>query len=159
LGADEVVSQVAELLPGKAFAPQAELDHRHVGGVVADNQRRRDPGRQRLDQRLTDRSHFRLRSIHIRAGLEVNLDDTRAADRLRLDVLDIVNRGRHRPLDDCRNPILHLRRRKPAVGPDDTDDRNVDSWEDVRLHRDDRHDAQHGDEHCDHHKGVWAAKR
>jgi hypothetical protein len=95
---------------------------------------------------------------HSAVGLKVDLDDAGSAQRLRLHVLDVVHRRGQGSLDDGRNAILHLRRRKAAVGPDDTNNRNVDGGENVRLHRDNRHDPQNSDEQRDHNKGVGPAK-
>ncbi len=45
LGADEAVAQVIQLLLGELLAAQARQHHRNAGGIVLDDQRRRDARR------------------------------------------------------------------------------------------------------------------
>jgi hypothetical protein len=155
---DEAVAEIANLLLGELVAPEAEHDDRHVGRVVLQDERRRNAGRQRPDQGLTDRRHLRNGRVDVGARLEVELDDAVAADRLRLQVLDTADRRRHRPLDNGRDAILHLRRRQPAVAPDHADDGDIDRREDVGRHRHDGQQAQYGDQQRDHHERISPAK-
>ena len=64
-------------------------------------------------------------------GMEVDLHHRDAVERLRLDVLDVVDRGGQRALRDGDDALLHLLRREAGVVPDDADDRDVDVRENV----------------------------
>ena len=61
------------------------------GGVV--------PGGSWRSSDLRDRGDLRDRRLDVGARLEEDLDDRDAAQRLRLDVLDVVDRGRQRALE------------------------------------------------------------
>ena len=87
-------------------------------------------------------------------GWKIDADDRDAAVRLRFDVLDVVDRGGQRSLEDGDDALLHLLRRKAAVTPDDADDRNIDVRENIDRHGDDGAYAQDGDQHCHDDEGV-----
>jgi hypothetical protein len=53
-GADEVGSEIVELLFGKPLAGEAELEHRNAGGVVLDDEWRSCSGGQTAQQHLAD---------------------------------------------------------------------------------------------------------
>ena len=102
---------------------QGELDDRHGGRVVDDHLRRRDAGRQLLQDGLRDRHDLRLRRCDVDRRLEVDLDDAVARHRLRLDMLDVVDRRRQHALVDGGDAALHVVRRQAGVAPDDRNDR------------------------------------
>jgi hypothetical protein len=64
-------------------------------------------------------------------GVEEDADQPDAGERLRLDVLDAVDGGRHGPLGYRDHAALDLGGEEPAVLPDDRDDGDVDLGEDV----------------------------
>ena len=70
------------------------------GGVV--------PGGIWRTVRLGNGRHLRHRDVHVRAGLEENLDDAAAVHRLRFDVLDVVDRGGERALVHGPDALFHL---------------------------------------------------
>ena len=158
LRADEVVAEIADLLFGQLVASQAEHEHRHVGGVVLQDQRRRGAGGQRPGDGLAQRRDLRDRRVDVGARLEEQLDHAGAANRLRFQVLDVADRRGQRPLHDRRDPVLHLVRRERAVVPDHADDRDVDLRKDVHRHRHDRQPAEDGDQQGEDDEGVGTAE-
>ena len=90
---DEVLAVVENLLLGQRVAAHGNLHDRHAGGAVADDVRRRDAGRQDLEQRLTGRGDLGLGLGDFGSGLKVDTDDAHAVERLTLDVLDVIDRG------------------------------------------------------------------
>ncbi len=70
-------------------------------------------------------------------GLEKDLDDRDAVERLRLNVIDIVDGGGDGALVNADNAVRDVFRRQAGVVPDNADDRNVDVWEDVFRSTDD----------------------
>ena len=99
-GPDEVLAEVVELLLGEPLAADAHLEDRHVRCAVAEDQGGRDRGRQDSEDRVADRVHLRHGRLDLGPGLEIDLDHAHPGERLRLDVLDVVDRGGHRPLVD-----------------------------------------------------------
>ena len=140
--ADEVGREVAELRLGPLGAGDAELQDRDVGGVEADHERRRDAGRHLPGGALRRGGELRHPGRHVGVGLEVDLDDAQPAQRLRLDVLDVVDVARVHALGQGDDALLHLLRRQPVVLPDHRDHRDVDRREDVDRHAQDRDDAE-----------------
>ncbi len=122
--------------------------------VVGEDERRLRAGRQLPQLRLRRRGHLRDRQVDLGARLEEHLDDGDAAQRLRLDVLDVVHRRGQVALVDRDDAVGHLVRRQAAVVPDDADDRDVDVGEDVSRRAGDGERAHHQDEQSQHHKGV-----
>ncbi len=108
------------------LARQRELQDRHGRGVVAQDVGRRDAGRQQLQHGLRRRRHLRQRRADIDALLEEDLDDAIAAQRLRLDVLDVADLGGQRALVVIDDAARHVVRQQPGVSPDDADHRHVD---------------------------------
>ena len=96
------------------------------GGVV--------PGGICAHRGLRDRRDLRGRRLDVRAGLEEDLDDRDAGERLALDVLDVVDGRGEAALVVGDDALLHLLGRQAGVVPDDRDDRDVDVREDVGRH-------------------------
>src|SRR6476661_3016333 len=63
--------------------------------------------------------------------LKEALDHAIAAQRLRFDVLDVADLRGQVALIEVDDAPGHVVRRKPVVGPDHADDRDVDVGEDV----------------------------
>src|ERR1019366_6990919 len=91
-------------------------------------------------------------------GMEEDLDDGQAGQRLRLHVLDVVDRGGERALAADGDHFGHFFGGDAAVGPDDADHRNVDFGEDVGGHAEGGQDAQDDDHHGHDDEGVGAAE-
>ena len=66
------------------------------------------PGGICLQLRLFDGDRLRDRGLDVRVRLEEHLDDRDARERLRLDVLDVVDRGRQAALVDRRDALAHV---------------------------------------------------
>ena len=141
------------------IAAQARQQHRHAGGVVLEDERRKDAGRQYAQDLLRLGVHLRDGRRDRRIGMEVEPRDGDAPERHGFDVLDPVHRRGERPLSHGNDPILHLGRGQPAVAPDDADDRNVDAGKDVYGHRHDGQDAQDGDQQRKYDERVRTAER
>ena len=135
LGADGVGGQVVQLLLVEALAGEAQLQHRHAGGVVLDDEGRRGARRQAAQLHLADGGHLGHGAADVHVRLEEDLDDADAVERLRLDVLDVVHRGGHAALAVEDDAVGHLLRREAGVAPDHRDHGNIDVGKDIRRHR------------------------
>jgi hypothetical protein len=153
LQADGLRGQVVQLLLIQARAGETQLQDGHAGGVVLDDEGRRGTRRQRAQLHL---SHG-LADIDI--GMEEDLDDSDAHQRLRLDVVDIVDRGGHAALGIAHDAVGNLIRRKTAVVPHHGDHRYIDVGKDVRRHRLDAVDAKDQDEQREDDKGIRPPQR
>ncbi len=150
LRADEVHSQIIQLLLGHAFAAQSELQDGNRGRVITEDQGRRDSGRKLLQADLSLGDDFRNRSVNIGGRLQKHFDHRNSVQGLRLDMLDVIDAGGERSLEDRDDTCFHLGRHQAGIGPDDADDRNVDAREDIdrRTEQNDRADQkQHQREH------------
>jgi len=74
--------------------------------------------------------------------LKKDLYDSDAVQRLRLNVLNVIDRCAQRTFCDGYDPTRHLVRREPGVLPYNTHHWNVDIGEDVRWGAEDRYRAQ-----------------
>src|SRR6185437_14433713 len=92
LGADEVGAEVVELLLAETLAGEGQLQNRHAGGAVLDDERRAGALRILTDRGLADGSDLRHGLRDVDSGLEVNLGDGDAVEGLRLGVLDVIDR-------------------------------------------------------------------
>ena len=159
LRADRVLPQVVQLLLVQSLAGEAELQHRHAGRVVLDDERGKGSRRQRAHQHLVDRRHLRHRARYIYVGLKENLDDGNPVVGLRLDVLYVVHRRGHAALAVRHDALGHLVGRKSGVIPNHGHDGNIDIGENVRRHRFDREDADDQNQQRKDDKSVWPPKR
>ena len=82
--------------------------------------------------------------------LEEQFDDGDAGHRLRLDVLDVIDRGGQGALGDTGDAIAHLGRGQAVVGPDDADDGDAYLGQDVRRCRA-QHERRRQQDHQRHH--------
>ena len=74
--------------------------------------------------------------------LEEDFDEPDAVERLRLDVLDVVDRGGHAALAVGDDAVGHLIGGEAGEVPHHRDDGNVDVGKDIRGHRHDAEDAE-----------------
>ena len=126
--------EIGEILLGQALARQRELDDRHRRGAVIDDQRRRRAGRHLLEQGLRNRGDLRVRGGDIDRRVEEDLDDAEGGIRIRLDVLDVVDRRRQRALERGDDAPGHLVGRQALVLPGHADDRDVDARKNIDRH-------------------------
>src|SRR5438876_9738931 len=117
------------------------------GGVV--------PGGMILNSVWQNRCDLRDTSFHFCAFMEKDFDDRDAVVTLRLDVLNVVDRGRHRALADRDEALFHFFGCDARVAPNDADHRDVDSWKNVRSHPRDRHDPEQYDQDGHDSEAVW----
>ena len=85
---------------------------------------------------------LRLRDADVHVRLQEDLDHADAGKRLRLDVLDIVDRGRKHPFVGRDNSAGHVIRRQTGIAPHDRDDRDADIGKDVGRGPDRRQGAE-----------------
>ena len=123
-----------------------------------ENVRRRDARRQQLQDRLRRRGDLRQRGVDVDAGLEEHLHDAVARQRLRFDMLDVVDLRAERALVIVDDASRHVLRRQTVVGPHDRDDRNADVGEDVRRRLDPGRHAEDDDQHRHDDERVRAAE-
>ena len=116
-----VDADIGEVLFGEAFARQRDLDDRHGGGAVVEDQRRRRPGRHLPDHGLRNRGDLGVGDADIDIRLEEDLDDADAVVGVRHDVFDVVDRRRQRALERRDHAPGHLVRRQAGIVPDHAD--------------------------------------
>jgi hypothetical protein len=128
---DEILSKIKQLHLRQLFARQSQLQDRHARSVVAEHVGWRDAGRQKLQHGLRSRRYLRQGRGNVDVLLKEDLDHAVAVERLRFQVLDVADlRGdvAFVKIDDAAG---HVVGQKPIVGPDHTDDRNVDVGKNV----------------------------
>ncbi len=131
----------------------------NAGGVVLDDEGRRGARRQGAQHHLVDGGHLGHGVADIHMRLKEDLDDAGAVERLRLDVLDVVDRGGHHPLAGGHDAAGHLLCREAGVAPDHRHHGNVDVGKDVRGHRLDAEDAENQNQERKDDKGVRPPQR
>ena len=159
LCADEVVAEVKELLFAESIAREAKLNDGNGGRRINNDQRRGCPGRQKTQKRLRNGGGLRERRLNIRVRLEKDLDDGNAGKRLRLCMLDVVDKRGDAALNVARDAQFHFLRLKTVVGPDQADDGNIDRRKNVRGRAHEHHRGQENDDERHHDKRVGPLKR
>ena len=157
--AHEVQAQIREILLGQSLARQRELDDRHRRGTVIDDQRRRCAGRHLLEQGLRDRGDLRVGGGDIDRRVEEDLDDAEGGIRIRLDVLDVVDRRRQCALEGGDDAPGHLVGRQALVLPGHADDRDVDARENIDRHAQRGERADEENEQRRHDERIGPAER
>src|SRR2546422_560368 len=99
------------------------------------------------------------RRLDVCAGLEVDLDDGNPVQRLRFDVLNVVDQRGDTALDVGSDALLHFLGLQAVVGPDETDDRNVDIGKNVDRGSEEHNRRQQNNHERHHDKGVWPRQR
>jgi hypothetical protein len=131
LGADEIQSEVIQLLFGEALAGETKLQNGHTrcvkvmirGGVVPWGRKR---------NWVCDTAVICAMAVAMRdVGLEINLHHPNAHQRLRFNVVDIVDRGGQRALSQGDDAVGHIHRGEALILPNDADHRNIDVGENV----------------------------
>ena len=131
LGADEIQAVVIELLFGEALAGETELQNGHTRCGVGDDQGRGCPCGQLAQLGLRHGRDLRDGGGNRDLGLEINLHHRNAHQGLRLNMVDIVDRGGQRAFGQGDDAAGHIHGRKALVLPDDADHRNIDVGENV----------------------------
>src|ERR1700737_4855091 len=73
-------------------------------------------------------------------------------------MLDVIDTGGERSLEDRDNTCFHLRRHEAGIGPDDADDRNVDAREDIYRCTEQNHGTDQKQHQREHDERVRAGK-
>ena len=131
---DHVLAQVIQLGVGQRRARQAELDDRHIGGAVAQDQGRRDVARHVLQHHQGTAGELRHRPADIGPFVQVDLLDADALIAGGFDARDVIDQGGQLPLVQGQDAVLHVLRVHAVVGPHHTHHRNVDLRKDVDGH-------------------------
>ena len=144
LSADEIQAVVIELLFGEALAGETELQNGHTRCRIGDDQGRGRPCRQLAQLGLRHRRDLRNGGGNGYVGLEVNLHYGNAHQRLRFNMVDIVDRGGQRAFRQGDDAAGHIRGGEPLILPNDADHRNIDVGEyvDRRIQNGERSDDQ-----------------
>ena len=157
--AHNVEANVLKRLFGHARARKPELDDRHRGGVVVENQRRRGTRRHLLEQRLRDRRHLRVGDADIHVGLEKRLDHAKPVVGIGFYMIDVVDRRRQGALELRHDAAGHLIRRQARVLPNDRDDGNADVGENVDRHAKRRERPDDENDNGQHDERVGSSQR
>ena len=155
LGAQDGIAQVEQMRFGqRRTARQRQLQDRHAGGVVGQDERRGRAGRREGELGLRDRRDLRDGEILIDVRLKEVFHDRGAVDRLRLGVFDVVHRRLRGALGEQHDAVRDFLRQDAVVAPDHRGDRDLDVGEDVRRGVQDRVAAEQHDQHRQHDEGV-----
>ncbi|KAG1255755.1 hypothetical protein G6F65_016602 [Rhizopus arrhizus] len=147
-------------MPGiEGRAGERHLQHRHGGGAVVEDQRRGHAGRHLLDDGLRDGGDLRIGGADVHAGLEEHLDPAHARQRLRFDVLDVVDGGAERTLIGGNHAPGHRIRRQAGVLPDHGDDGDADIGEYIGGGAQRAERTDDADENGHHHEGIRLVER
>jgi hypothetical protein len=116
--------------------------------------RRRGPRGQLPQLGLRDCRGLRNSLLNIRSRLQEHFDNRHSIERLRFDVLDVIDGSGKRSLCDAYNPVAHVLRDETVIVPDDADDWNVDIRENIGWGSNNRQHPQNQDENGHNHKRV-----
>ncbi len=145
--ADDVLPQIVERGVGQRVAGEAQLDDRHVGGAVADHERRGDVRRHVLEHHQRAAGELRDGARHVGALVQVDLLDAHPLVAGRLDARDVVDQGGHLPLVQRQDTVLDVQRVHAGIGPHHAAHRYVHLREDIDRHAQRLADAEQSDEH------------
>ena len=153
---DEVCAVIVQLLLRQPLSANGQLQDGNAGSVIPDDKRRGHVRRHDAQNRLRRRSDLRHARFYTRVRVEKHLDHGYAGERLRFNVLDIVDSSGVGALGNGGDSLLHLLRRESGIGKDRADHRDVDFRKNIGRHAINRDDAQDGDEQSHHNEGIGA---
>ena len=108
--ANEILTQIVQFRFRAFRTRHADLHDRHVGRVEAHHEGRGDTGRHVARHALRRGGELRHPGIHIGVRLEEHLHDAQPIQRLRFDVLDVVDVARVHALGRADDALFHLSR-------------------------------------------------
>ncbi len=108
-----------------------QLQNGHARRRVSDDQGGRRARRQLPQLGLRNRGHLRDGLLDLRVRLKENLHHRNPVQRLRLDMLDVVDGGRERAFGHENDAVGHVLGVESVIIPDDAHDRNVDVGKDI----------------------------
>ena len=159
LGANEIVAEVKERLLAKVIAGQTDLNHRNGGRGIDGHERGSGSRRQGAQDGLHNGGGLREGGLNVGFGLEKDFDYGDAVERLRFDVLDVVDQRGHGPLGVGSDALLHLLGLQSGVVPDQADHRDVDVRENVRGRAQQDYRGKQNDDQGHDDEGVGPRKR
>ncbi len=142
-----VQAVIVELLLVQRVRGQAELQHRHAGGVELHHDRRLDAGRHQGPGGVRRRHDLADRQVDVHVRLEVDLCDGEPFQRLALHVPNIADVRADVIFTVGGNALLHLLRRQARILPDHRHHRDVDRRQHIaRCHGDGADTEKQGQE-------------
>ena len=153
-GPDQVGRQVVDVGRRHVVGGDLQIEHRDGRRVEHQDLGRRDPGRKLLEHGLRDGRDLRLRGRHVGSGLEEDLDDAAAVERLALDVLDVADGRGQGALIVIDDAARHVGGHQPVIGPDHRHDRDLDGREDVGRGLEHRHHAEQQNQDREYNEGI-----
>ena len=136
-----------------------ELHDRRGRRSVGDHQRRRGPRRQRAHRGLHDSGHLCQCRLDVGVGLKENFDDADAVYRLRLDVLDVIDRNGHAAFGVGDDAVGHVAGREAGKVPHHADHGNIDVGENVNRRAQNSQGHQQNNDQRHDHKRIRAPQR
>ena len=118
---------------------------------------RRNAGRHLPERRGRERSHLCNGSPNICVRLEKNLNHRNSGQRLRFNVLDVVDRRGQVSFVTGHDPVGHVLRRKPRIVPKHADNGNVDVGENIRGCSEDGSHPNNQNQQRDNNKSIGPA--
>ncbi len=124
--ADEVRCKIIKFLHGLGAAGHLQVQNRDAGCIVHQDGGGRDARGHLFQDGLGTGRDLCLGGGYVGTGLKEDFDDTAPVKRLAFDMLDVADRGRHRPFEIIDDAAGHILGQKAVVCPDNGDNRNVD---------------------------------
>ena len=97
-------------------------------------------------------------ALNVRGRLQEHFNNSDSIQRLRFDVLDVINGCGKGSLGDADDPVAHVLGYQTVEIPNDADDGNVDVRKNIRRGAKDRKRPHDQDEYGHNHEGVWPAQ-
>ena len=144
--ADQVGCDVVDIGRRHVVGGDLQIEYRHGRRIEYQDLGWRDPGRKLLEHGLRHGGDLRLSGRHVGPGLEEDLDDAAAVQRLALDVLDVADCRGQGALVVVHDATRHVGGHQPVIGPDHRHDRDLDGREDVGRGLEHRHRAEQQDQ-------------
>src|ERR1022692_3611799 len=154
LGPHRIGAQIEQLLLAQPRAAQADLQHRHSRRAITQDQRRGCPRRKLAKLRLADGRDLCQRGRNGHRWPEKQFDDADSVVRLRLHMLDIVDRGGDAALGNRDNAIGHLLGWESVVVPDHAHHRYSYVRKDIGRGTQDHQRADQQNQQRQHHERI-----
>ena len=143
---NEIQAVVVELLLRQILPRKSQLEDGHTRCAVGKNERRRRSRRQLPELGLRNSRNLRNTLLNVRGRLEEHFDNRDSIERLRFDVLDVVDGGGKRSLGNANDTVAHVLRDETVIVPDDADDGNIDGRKNVGWSANNREPTHDQDE-------------
>ena len=107
---------------------------------------------------LRDRCHLRQCSLNVGRRTKEYLHHRHAIQRLRFDVLNVIDQRSEAALRLRGDAVRHVLGRKPLIVPDHADHRNINVRENVRGRAQNHDRGENQDQQRHHDEGVGPAQ-